>query len=244
MTDDAPPRSHPWREVFTGLRWIARAGAPGRMLPNDLPPWEAVYQQPHRWLKAGVFDAIVHAWRVRLRLADGRPAPPSATLLDRRTLPSTPASGHRAGAEGAKRKRGSQGPMAVATLGHLLAWHVPPAHEQDRTQVEPWTAQVQEVTGESIEVAVVDQGYPGAQPLPEAAAHGMHLEVVKRPEAKKGVGLLPRRWVVERSFAWAARFRRLARDDDRLPATLAGVHLLAFAILMRTRFVTLMMQSA
>lgn len=244
MTEDAPQRTHPLREIFNGLRWIARAGAPWRMLPNDLPPWEAVYQHTHRWLKAGVFEAIVPDLRVLLRLADGRTAQPSATILASRPLPSTPESGPRAGDDGAKRKRGSQVHMAVDTLGYRLAWHVTPAPEQDRAQVAQLTAQGQDVTGESIEVAFVDQGDTGAQPSQDAAAHGIHLEVVKLPEAKKGFVLLPRRWVVERSFAWAARFRRLARDYERLPATLAGFHLLAFAILMLTRFVTLMMQNA
>ena len=86
---------------------------------------------------------------------------------------------------------------------------------------------MQDVTGEAIEVAFVDQGYTGDHPAQDAAVHGIHLEVVKLPEAKKGFVLLPRRWVVERSFAWAARFRRLSRDYERLPETLAGFHFLA-----------------
>ena len=135
------------------------------MMPNDLPPWEAVYQQPHRWLKAGVCEAIVHDLRRLLRLADGRTAQPAATILDSRTLQATPKSGHRAGDDGAKCQRGSTVPMAVATLGHLLALPVTPAHDQDRTQVEQLTAQVPEVTGDSLAVACVDQGYTGAQPL-------------------------------------------------------------------------------
>jgi transposase len=129
-------------------------------------------------------------------------------------------------------------------LGHLLALHVTAADAQDRAQVAQLAAQVQEVTGEAVEVAFVDQGYTGEQPAQEAAAHGLHLQVVKLPEAKKGFVLLPRRWVVERRLAWAARFRRLARDDERLPATLAGVHCLAFVILLLKRFVALMAQSA
>jgi transposase len=91
---------------------------------------------------------------------------------------------------------------------------------------------VQELTGETVELAYVDQGYTGEKP---AAAHGVKLEVVKWPEAKRGFVLLPRRWVVERSFAWAARFRRLARDYERLPTTLAGLHFVAFACLMLAR---------
>lgn len=244
MTEDAPQRTHNLREVFNGLRWIVRAGAPWRMLPNDLPPWEAVYQQTQRWLNAGVFEAIVHDLRMLLRLAEGRAAHPSAAILDSRTLQSTPESGPRAGYDGAKRKRGSKVHMAVDTLGHLLALHVTAADAQDRAQVAQLAEQVQDVTGHAVEVAFVDQGYTGEQPAREAAAHGIQLEVVKLPETRKGFVLLPRRWVVERSFAWVARFRRLARDDERLPETLTGFHFLAFAILLLARFVALMVQSA
>jgi transposase len=244
MTEDAPQRIHNLREVFNGLRWIVRAGAPWRMMPNDLPPWEAVYQQTLRWLKAGVFAAIVHDLRMLLRLAEGRAAQPSAAILDSRTLQSTPESGARAGYDGAKRKRGSKVHMAVDTLGHLLALHVTAANEQDRAQVERLADQVQAATGDAVEVAFVDQGYTGAQPAQEAAARGIQLEVVKLPEAKKGFVLLPRRWVVERSFGGVARFRRLARDYERLPDTLAGLHFLVFAILLLKRFVELMLRSA
>jgi transposase len=243
MTEDATQRTHSLREVFNALRWIVRAGAPWRMLPSDLPPWEAVYQQAQRWLKAGVFEAIVQDLRVMLRLAEGRPGQPSAAIFDSRTLQSTPESGPRAGYDGAKRKRGSQGHLAVDPLGHLLALHVTAANAQDRAQVEELAEQVQAVTGDSVEVAFVDQGHTGAQPAPDAAAHGLHVEGVKLPGAKKGFVLLPRRWVVERSFAWVARFRRLARDYERLPATLAGFHVLAFIILLLKRFVEIMTQS-
>lgn len=72
MEQDAPQRTHKMRDVFNGLRWIVRAGAPWRLMPNDLPPWEIVYQQTHRWINAGVFEAIVHDLREILRLAEGR----------------------------------------------------------------------------------------------------------------------------------------------------------------------------
>jgi transposase len=244
MREDAPQREYPLRAVFNGLRWIVRAGAPWRMLPHDLPPWELVYQQTQRWLKAGVFEAMVHDLRALLRLAQGRNEQPSAAILDSRTLQSSPESGARAGYDGAKRKKGSKVHLAVDTLGHLLALHVTPANEQDRAQVEQLAEQVQAVTGQSVQLAFVDQGYTGEQAEQAAAEHGIRLEVVKLPEAKKGFVLLPRRWVVERSFAWATRFRRLARDYERLPQTLAGLHFLAFAVLLLRRFVELMAQSA
>lgn len=106
MTEEAPQREHLLREVFNGLRYLVRTGAPWRMLPNDLPPWYTVYQQTQRWLKASVFEAMVQDLRALLRLAQGRQAAPSAVILDSRTLQSTPESGQRAGYDGAKRKRG------------------------------------------------------------------------------------------------------------------------------------------
>ena len=90
-----------------------------------------------------------------------------------------------------------------------------------------------------VELAWVDQGYIGEAVAQTAAAHGIQLEVVKRPEATRGFVLLPRRWVVERSFAWMARFRRLARDYERLPAVLAGLHFIAFACLLLHRLTSL-----
>ena len=237
MTEAAPQRRHALREVFNGLRWLVRAGAPWRMLPNDLPPWEVVYQQTQRWVKAGVFEALVQDLRAVLRVAAGRPRQPSAAILDSRTLQSSPESGGRAGYDGAKRRRGSKVHMAVDTLGYLLALHVTPANEQDRARVRALAAQIQATTGEAVQVAYGDQGYTGAQPAQDAAQAGITLEVVKLPAAKKGFVLLPRRWVVERSFGWTARFRRLARDYERLPATLAGLHFLTFAILMLKRLV-------
>lgn len=244
MREDAPQRDYELREVFNGLRWLVRTGAPWRMMPHDLPPWYTVYQQTQRWLDAGVFEAMVHDLRVLLRLASGRDAQPSAAIFDARTLQSTPESGADAGYDGAKRRKGRKVHMAVDTLGHLLALHITPANEQERQQVDELTAQVQEVTGDSVEVAFVDQGYTGDQPAQDAAAHGIELIVVKLAEAKKGFVLLPKRWVVERSFAWTGRFRRLARDYERLPETLAGFHFLAFAILMLKRFVMLPINSS
>jgi transposase len=244
MTEDAPQRSHSLRAVFNGLRWIVRSGAPWRMMPHDLPPWEVVYQQSQRWLRAGVFESLVHDLRELPRVATGRNARPSAAVFDSRTLQSSPESGPRAAYDGAKRRKGSKTHIAVDTLGHLLALIVTPADEQDRAQVAELARRVQDATGESVELAFVDQGYTGEAAAEAATAHGLRLEVVKLPEAKRGFVLLPRRWVVERSFAWAARFRRLARDYERLPETLAGLHFLAFAILMLKRLVEVLAQSS
>ncbi len=232
LPEDAGQRSYSLREVFNGLRWIVRAGAPWRMMPNDLPPWYIVYQQTQRWLVAGCFAALVDDLRLLLREAKGRTRQPSAAIFDSRTLQSTPESGSRAGYDGAKRRKGSKVHVAVDTLGDLLSLLVTPASEQDRAQVGELAQTVQEVTGQSVELAFVDQAYTGDAAAQEAKEQGIQLEVVKLPYAKRGFVLLPRRWVVERSFAWTTRFRRLVRDYERLATTLAGLHLVVFACLM------------
>ena len=232
MEHAAPQRAHDLREVFNAVRWLVRTGASWRMMPHDLPPWTAVYQQMQRWIKAGCFEAIVHDLREVLRLKEGRARQPMAAIMDSRTLQSTPESGARAGYDGGKKRKGSKAHIAVDTLGHLLAVTVTPANEQDRTQVAALAKQVQAVTGNTVTITFVDQGYTGESAAQAAAEHGIALEVVKLPEAKKGFVLLPRRWVVERSFGWVARFRRLARDYERLSQTLIAYHFLAFVCLL------------
>jgi transposase len=238
MRLDAPQRDYDLRDVFDALRWMARAGAGWRLLPHDFPPWPAVYQQTRRWLDAAVFERIARDLRTLLRLAAGREAEPTAAILDSRTLQSTPESGGRAGYDGYKRKRGSKVHLAVDTLGHLLALYVTPADVQDRAVVDELAAAVQAETGESVTLAYVDQGYTGALAADAAEGHGIALEAVKLSAAKHGFVLLPRRWVVERDFAWLSRFRRLARDYERLPETLAGLHLVAFVILLLHRLIS------
>jgi transposase len=228
MRADAPQREHSLRDLFNAVRYIVRTGCQWRFLPHDLPPWTAVYQQARRWLHAGVFEQIAHDLRMIARMVAEREAQPSAAIFDGRTLQSTPESGGRAGYDGAKKKKGSKVHAAVDTLGNLLALKVTPANEQERAQVADLAARVQEVTGKTVEVAFVDQGYTGADAARQAEAQGIRLEVVKHTEAKRGFVLLPRRWVVERSFGWLGRFRRLARDYERLSQTLAGWHWLAF----------------
>ncbi len=170
MSEDAPQRRHDLREVFNALRWIVRAGAPWRLLPTNFPPWEAVYQQTQRWLAAGCFEAMVHDLRVLLRWSVGRADQPTAVIIDSATRQSTPESGHRAGFDGHKRRSGSKIHAAVDTLGELLALRVTPANASDRAQVAALAEDVQTVTGQTVELGFVDQGYAGEQPAADAAA--------------------------------------------------------------------------
>ena len=211
MKENAPQREYDLREVFDALRWMCRSGSPWRYLPHHFPPWQVVYQQTQRWIRAGVFEAIVNDLRAVIRKAQGRNEQPSAVVFDARTLKSTPESGNRAGFDGHKKTKGSKVHMAVDTLGNLLSLVVTPANEQERAQVAELASAVQEVTGNNVELAYVDQGYTGDVPAQAAHEHGVKLFVVKLEEAKRGFVLLPRRWVVERSFGWLSRFRRLAK---------------------------------
>lgn len=235
ITQDAPQRKHDLREIFNALRYVVRTGIAWRYLPIHFPPWAAVYQQTQRWIEAGCFEDIVHDLRELLRVAVGKEKQPTAAIYDGQTLQGSIESGERAGYDGYKRKKGSKIHIAVDTLGNLLALVVTPANEQERDQVEELSRQVQEVTGRSVTLAWVDQGYLGEKAELAAKEQGIELQVVRLPEAKKAFVLLPRRWVVERSFAWKSRFRRLVRDYERLPETVAGLHFVVFACIMLSR---------
>lgn len=232
LPEESGQRVYPLREVFNGLRYIVKTGSPWRWMPNDLPPWEIVYQQAQRWMRSGCFEALAEDLRVLLRLAEGKNAHPSAAIIDSRTLRSTPESGSRAGYDGAKRKKGSKLHLAVDTLGHFLALHVTSANVDDRAEVERMAKAIQAATDQSVEIAFVDQGYTGEKAATAASEQGIQLHVVKLPQAKRGFVLLPRRWVVERSFAWTTRFRRLVKDYERCALTLADLHIVAFVCLM------------
>ena len=224
MREDAPQREHSMRDLFDALRYVVKTGCQWRYLPHDFPPWTAAYQQARRWFDAGVFETVAHELRVILRMIEDRESQPSGVIFDGRTLQSTPESGTRAGFDGHKKKKGSKVHAAVDTLGNLLALTVTPANESERSQVDELAKRVQEVTGQKVEIAFVDQGYTGEQPKAAAANRNIELVVVKHSEPKRGFLLLPRRWVVERTFGWLGRFRRLARDYERLTETLKGWH--------------------
>ena len=232
VREDAPSATHDLREVLNGLRWVVRTGSPWRYMPNDLPPWEAIYQQTQRWIKAGVFEQMIHDLRVLLRLSEGRASDPTAAILDSRTLRSTPESGHRGGYDGHKGKKGTKVHAAVDTLGQLLALRVSPANEDDREagggtlrgryrkrpqRTSNWLMWIRDTRA---------RGPPGSPPN---TASGSKWSSTRRPSAAscscRGVG-----WWNAISHGHRA-FRRLVKDYERLPETVAGLHFVAFACL-------------
>src|SRR5215471_2270714 len=179
MRENAPQREYALRDVFDAVRYVVKTGCQWDFLPHDFPPATAVYQQARRWVAAGVFETIAHDLRLILRMVDGREGQPTAVILDGRTLQSTPESGGRAGYDGAKKKKGSKVHVAVDTLGNLLALTVTAANEQERARVAELTAKIQEVTGGTVEMAFVDQGYTGETAADDATANGIRLAVVR-----------------------------------------------------------------
>jgi transposase len=223
MRADAPQREDALRDVFAAARYVVKTGCQWDFLPHDFPPASAVYPPARRWVAAGVFEMITHDLRLILRIVDGREGQPTAAILDGRTRQSTPESGGRAGYDGAKEKKGSKVHVAVDTLGNLLALRVTAANEPERGQVAELTAQLRTVTGGTVEMAFVDQGYTGEAAAEEAKANGIRLEVVKHTEAKRGFGLLPRRWGGRTQSRMARpvpeagpRLRTIARGSRRL----------------------------
>ena len=163
-----------------------------------------------------------------MRAAAGHRPQPSVGIVDSRPLRSKVESGQRAGVDGNKLVRGSKVHAVVETMGTLLALAVTLANEAERHEISALAQWVQEVTGETVEVIHADAASTGKETPAAAQAHGRRLVVVQRPEGSHGFILLPKRWAVERSLALVSRFRRLARDYERLPATLAALHLAAF----------------
>jgi transposase len=232
VREDAGQRPYPLRELFNALRYVVRTGCTWRYLPHNLPPWATCYQQWARCRDARVFEALTDDLRQVLQLNEARPADPSAVILDSRTLQSTPESGHRAGYDGAKRRKGSKVHVAVDTLGHLLAAVVSLANEQNRAQAGLLAEEAQTASGQCVTLVYADQGYTGEAPVQAAVQHGIALQVVKLGHTKRGFVLLPCRWAVERSLSWSARYKRLDRDYERLAVSLQQLHYLAFVRLM------------
>ena len=232
MKEEAPQRDYPFAQSSMPCGgWCGRV-ARGACSPTICRRGRSSISRPCAGSTPAAFEAMAHDLRMLLRELCARASQPTAVILDARTVQSTPESGARAAYDGHKRRKGSKVHIAVDTLGHLLALKVTPANQQERAQVGALAAQVQAVTEKQVQIGYVDQGYTGADPAAQAAQEGIDLLVIKLPEAKRGFVLLPRRWVVERSFAWLARFRRLGRDYERLAPTFAGFHWLAFLSLM------------
>jgi len=213
------PVVHDKREIVNAILYHVRAGGAWRMLPKDFPPWQTVYGYFRDWSNDGTLQALHDALREQVRVKESRGAEPSAGIVDSQSLKgadTVPAASR--GFDAGKRINGRKRHIVVDTIGLMLVVMVTAACVQDRNGGESILGRLHRALG-SVRHIFADGGYQGA--LIELAKRSWEIavEVVKKPADQIGFAVLPRRWVVERTFSWLMRWRRLVRDYERLPET-------------------------
>jgi putative transposase len=230
------PRNTDMREVFNGVFYELRSGCAWRMLPHDLPPWQTVYHYFRQWKGDGTWEDMNQTLRIRLRVADGRESEPSAAIMDSQSVKTTDVKGIR-GYDAGKHVKGRKRHILVDTMGLLLVVLVHAADIQERDGAK---LLLNKIKGCFTRLCLIwaDGGYNGEAMIDWVRnTHGWILEIVKRDKGVKGFQVLPRRWVVERTFAWFGDYRRLSKDYEVLTETSEAMIYAAMVRLMVRRLV-------
>ena len=223
------------RVIFNALFYLIRSGCQWRMLPKDFPPFTTVQNHFYRWRNSGLWSQILCLLVMEAREAEGRDAAPSAVVIDSQSAKTTEAGGPR-GFDAGKKVKGRKRHLVTDTLGLPIVCRITGADVQDRDTLAPL---LQEVRAKSpfVEIAFVDGGYQGDEQQRDAFERSrIHIEVVKRTDKEiKGFKVLPKRWVIERTFGWLNRARRLAKDFEQTIASATALFQMALAFLIIRR---------
>ena len=203
---------HSVREILNAIYYQSRSGCAWRLMPHDLPPWTAVYSRFRRWVEAGTWERANAALRTQVREAAGRSAEPTAGIIDAQTVRTGGNRGDCHGHDAGKQTSGRKRHILVDVLGLLLVLHVQSADVQDRLGAQQVLETLARVVP-TVRKLWADGGYSGPLVKGYAAAAGCEVEIVSRPPDAKGFVLVKRRWVVERTFGWLGKYRRLAGRD-------------------------------